>query len=65
MGMIRRWLGVESPLVIVWMWHAAFDGTWGCRCWHSIWYREWDTARSREWGEYGVERHRYREEYSR
>lgn len=63
--MIRRWLSMESPLVIVWLWHALFDGTRACRCWHSVWCREFHRACIREWEEYGAERHRYREEYSR
>ena len=22
-----------------WLWHALFDGTWLCRCWHSQEYK--------------------------
>jgi hypothetical protein len=28
-------LGWMSPITIVWLWHALFDGTRLCRCSHS------------------------------
>ena len=37
--MIRRWLGFDSPLLPVWLWHAFADGTPMCACLHSRWYR--------------------------
>ncbi len=37
---MRRWLGWMSPIGIVWLWHAMFDGTPLCRCAHSREYRE-------------------------
>jgi hypothetical protein len=36
----RAWLGYDSPLDPVWLWHALFDGTRLCRCPHSTWIRE-------------------------
>ena len=32
---IRRLLGWTSPILLVWVWHALFDGTRLCRCAHS------------------------------
>ena len=33
------WLSWRSPVTLVWLWHALFDGTPLCRCAHSAEYR--------------------------
>jgi hypothetical protein len=39
---IRELLGWTSPITIIWLWHALFDGTCLCRCAHSKEYKERD-----------------------
>lgn len=38
--MTFRWLSAESRNDLVWLWHTIFDGTWACRCWHSVWTKD-------------------------
>lgn len=36
---MRDLLSFDSPLTVIWLWHALFDGTPLCNCQHSKGYK--------------------------